>query len=146
MPSPLQSTVFEKPTPLRDGFHLLEDGAPLPPGARSSRGIATAFDPGAPASQMFTGNPRTSMTLSQLAFRNTLMVGGERDIAYSDIDRNLPRATEEGEQAEIWVEESQEQPAAENYSITGRPAGKLFGKSLIDALEIRKANMRSKQR
>ena len=152
MPSPLQDQVVETTTQLRNGFQLTEDGAPLPPGARSSRLMSAAFDPGAPrASQMFTFNPRTNMTMSQLAFRNTLMVGGERDVAYSDIDRHLPRATEEGEQAELWAEEAQQQqqPApmlAEEYTVPGRPAGKLFGKSLIDDLEQRKANMRSKQR
>jgi len=46
-----------------------------------------------------------SLSLSQLAFRNTLVVGGERDVTYSDIDRTLPRATEEGEQMQILIEE-----------------------------------------
>jgi hypothetical protein len=98
-----------------------------------------------------------SLSLSQLAFRNTLVVGGERDVTYSDIDRTLPRATEEGEQMQILIEEPEVEVEVEveevpapvvlaEPSLPGRPAGKLFGKSLIDDLENRKANMRSKQR
>lgn len=156
MPSPLQPTmapVADNSTKMRDGFVLLVDGTPLPPGARSSRLMSSTFEPGAPdASQLFTPNPRTTLSLSQLAFRNTLMVGGERDVTYSDIDRILPRATEEGQQMEIEVEGPPEEVPIperiplEDRSQTGRPAGKLFGKSLIDDLEMRKANMRSKQR
>jgi hypothetical protein len=51
------------------------------------------------------------------------------------------------------IDEVDETPAppvlpvvSEEPSPPGRPAGKLFGKSLIDDLENRKANMRSKQR
>jgi len=97
-----------------------------------------------------------SLSLSQLAFRNTLVVGGERDVTYSDIDRTLPRATEEGVQMQILVEEPEiEELHVEEVPVPAviaepqlpsRPAGKLFGKSLIDDLENRKAKMRSKQR
>jgi hypothetical protein len=154
MPSPLQSTSGPKqpePPKLRDGFHLSTDGPPLPPGARSARAASAAYDPSPVASHLFTPNPRMSLSLSQLAFRNTLMVGGERDVAYSDIDRTLPRATEEGEQMQILDEEPEVDEAPtpvvlEDTSPPGRPAGKLFGKSLIDDLEHRKAQMRSKQR
>ena len=95
-------------------------------------------------------NPRMSLTLSQLTFRNTLMVGGLRDVSYSDIDNVLPRATEEGEQ----IKSPSPEPIAQDLpeiapvsqpSARGRPAGTLFGKSLIDDLEARKAQMRSKQ-
>lgn len=154
MPSPLQYAPGSRPPEppkLRDGFHLSTDGPPLPPGARSGRPNSDAYDPSPVASHLFTPNPRMSLSLSQLAFRNTLVVGGERDVAYSDIDRQLPRATEEGEQMQIVVEEAEEDIAPqrvsmEDTSAPGRPAGKLFGKSLIDDLESRKANMRSKQR
>ena len=50
------------------------------------------------ASNSFTPNPRNSLTLSQLTFRNTLLVDGQRDVAYADIDTRLKRATEDGEQ------------------------------------------------
>lgn len=156
MPSPLQPASGPKepePPKLRDGFHLSTDGPPLPPGARSARATSAAYDPSPVASHLFTPNPRMSLSLSQLAFRNTLMIGGERDVTYSDIDRTLPRATEEGEQMQILIEEPEvdEVPAPapvvlEDHSLPGRPAGKLFGKSLIDDLENRKANMRNKQR
>jgi len=159
MPSPLQPTSGRKeaePPKLREGFHLSTDGPPLPAGARSARATSAAYDPSPIASHLFTPNPRMSLSLSQLAFRNTLMVGGERDVTYSDIDRTLPRATEEGVQMQILVEEPEiEEPHVEDVPIPtviaelqlpGRPAGKLFGKSLIDDLENRKAKMRSKQR
>ncbi|QRW16394.1 hypothetical protein RhiXN_04395 [Rhizoctonia solani] len=91
----------------------------------------------------FTPNPRTSMTLSQLTFRNNLMVDGSRDIAYNDIDQQLRRATSEGEQAEqVWddYDAETEGPQAE------RPAGRLYGRSLMDDLQDRKAQMRGRQR
>jgi hypothetical protein len=159
MPSPLQPTSGRKepePPKLREGFHLSTDGPPLPAGARSARATSAAYDPSPVASHLFTPNPRMSLSLSQLAFRNTLMVGGERDVTYSDIDRTLPRATEEGVQMQILVEEPEiEELHVEEVPVPaviaepqlpGRPAGKLFGKSLIDDLENRKAKMRSKQR
>jgi hypothetical protein len=86
------------------------------------------------------------MTLSQLTFRNTLLIGGQRDISYHDIDSNLRRAEEEGEQIEDDPIEGEKEyemiPEPENV----RPAGKLFGRSLIDDLEARKMNLRSKNR
>jgi len=78
------------------------------------------------------------------------MVGGERDVTYADIDYNLPRATEEGEQMQVLMEQPEdivpERVVLEEPPQVGRPAGKLFGKSLIDDLEQRKAIMRNKQR
>ena len=78
------------------------------------------------------------------------MVGGQRDVAYTDIDADLRRATEEGEQV---VEEFPEEEPARPVTVVvdepesaGRPAGKLYGRSLVDELELRKATMRSKQR
>ena len=154
MPSPLQpnlGSTESEPPKLRNGFHFSTDGPPLPPGARSARATSAAYDPSPVASHLFTPNPRMSLSLSQLAFRNTLVVGGQRDVAYSDIDRTLPRATEEGVQMQILIDEPEvdDVPAPvilEEPSVPGRPAGRLFGKSLIDDLENRKANMRSKQR
>jgi hypothetical protein len=93
-----------------------------------------------------------NLSLSQMTFRNTLHIGGQRD-PYSEVATGLPRATEDGEQIEF---EPPEVPANDNPPPVSpstamgadqtRPAGKLFGKSLIDDLEIRKVQMRSKQR
>lgn len=69
------------------------------------------------------------------------MVGGQRDVSYNDIENHLLRAQSEGEQAPLEDEEKEEEKIEEF-----RPAGKLFGKSLIDDLEARKQEMRSKQR
>jgi hypothetical protein len=102
--------------------------------------LASSSLPGS-SSNPFTANPRQSLTLSQLTFRNSLMVGGQRDVSYNDIEGQLSRAQEEGEQiSKEEEEEIIEQP--EEF----RPAGKLFGKSLIDDLEARKSEIRSKQR
>ena len=153
MPSPLQSTVpAQEPQPVtraHSGFQISTDGPPLPPAARSSRlGIPVA-------SNSFTPNPRASLSLSQLAFRNTLVVGGQRDIAYSDIDRHFPRALKDGEQAYFEIEE-EESPVPSSIPLPPvpptaeleirRPAGKLYGRSLIDNLEHRKLEMRQKAR
>jgi hypothetical protein len=76
------------------------------------------------------------------------MVGGQRDVAYADIDSGLRRAIEDGEQI---IEEVEEEPARPVTVVideveSGRPPGKLYGRSLVDELERRKATMRSKQR
>ena len=137
----------------------MTDGTPLPHGARSNAGrrVSSAGLLGDPtasavpiASNSFTPNPRASLTLSQLTFRNTLMVGGQRDVAYTDIDTGIRRATEDGEQI---VEEFPEEEPARPVTVVvdepenaGRLPGKLYGRSLVDELEHRKATMRSKQR
>ena len=76
------------------------------------------------------------------------MVGGQRDVAYADLDQEFPRATEEGEQVNAPpIEQTPDFPLpVEESSKAGRPAGKLYGTSLIDQLENRKLEMRSKQR
>ncbi|KAJ7228673.1 hypothetical protein GGX14DRAFT_414202 [Mycena pura] len=159
MPSPLQSVsgaAAPVPTQTRDGF-LSSADPPLPPGARSTRRSSAAFstlDPSsAPTpSNLFTPNPRMDLSLSQLTFRNTLLVGGQRDVTYADIDVNLPRAVEDGEQVQqtfpLTEDETMPQSVVppEDTSKPSRPAGKLFGKSLIDDLESRKAEMRMKKR
>ncbi|KAL4075875.1 hypothetical protein J3A83DRAFT_4090059 [Scleroderma citrinum] len=160
MPSPLQSTAPPKqPQPAarpRNGFVTSTDGPPLPPGARSTR-PSSQLEP-LVASNSFTPNPRASLTLSQLAFRNTLVVGGQRDISYADIDRRLPRAAREGEQAKFEDEEEEPEESPPPASIPlppvpppteielKRPAGKLYGWSLIDNLEHRKTEMKQKAR
>ncbi|KAF9221953.1 hypothetical protein BS17DRAFT_709690 [Gyrodon lividus] len=163
MPSPLQSAA---PPPLpppvirpHSGFQTSTDGPPLPPGARSARPSTQSGPALVPiASNSFTPNPRASLSLSQLAFRNTLVVGGERDIAYSDIDRHLPRAVKDGEQAQFEEEEEvrQESPVPTSVPLPPVPppteieirraAGKLYGRSLIDNLEHRKLEMKQKAR
>ncbi|TDL29385.1 hypothetical protein BD410DRAFT_779783 [Rickenella mellea] len=164
MPSPLQSAPAPAPPPpstiQRDGFLMSSDGPPLPPGARTSRSI-TALQPSTSlnvpvASNSFTANPRLSLSASQLLFRNTLMVGGQRDVAYVDIDGRLKRAQEDGEQVEQeWPEEVKPEVDTEVDAVVipveeddkqRRPPGKLYGKSLIDDLEFRKTQIRSKQR
>ncbi|KAJ8086603.1 hypothetical protein PM082_005426 [Marasmius tenuissimus] len=141
MPSPLQST---KPTPApapkgRDGFQVSAD-PPLPPGARASRVPI--------ASNSFTPNPTNDLSLSQLTFRNHLMVDGQRDASFND---SLPRAIEEGEQVRLELDdipvinEPASLPVDDSYPPS-RPAGKLYGRSLIDDLESRKVQMKGKQR
>lgn len=165
MPSPLQNVAPPPPPPPsftpRIGFETSTDGPPLPPGARSANRSSTSLTnymtpASAPiASNSFTPNPRASLTLSQLAFRNTLVVGGQRDIAYSDIDRHLPRAMKEGEQAKF-EEPEEESPVPVSIPLPPvppptetemkRPAGRLYGRSLIDNLEHRKAEIKQKAR
>lgn len=166
MPSPLQNVAPPPPPPPsftpRIGFETSTDGPPLPPGARSANRSSTSLTnymtpASAPiASNSFTPNPRASLTLSQLAFRNTLVVGGQRDIAYSDIDRRLPRAIKDGEQAKFEELEEEESPVPVSLPLPPvppptememkRPAGKLYGRSLIDNLEHRKAEIKQKAR
>lgn len=161
MPSPLQgqNTTTVPSEQAREGFEITTDGPPLPHGARSNTGrrASSAGLLGNPsgsavpiASNSFTPNPRANLTLSQLTFRNTLMVGGQRDVAYTDIDASLRRATEDGEQiVEEFPEEEPVRPVTvvvDEPEGAGRPAGKLYGRSLVDELEHRKATMRSKQR
>jgi hypothetical protein len=78
------------------------------------------------------------------------MVGGQRDVAYADIDTDIRRATEDGEQ--VIDEALREEPArpvtvvVDEPEGNNRPPGKLYGRSLVEVLEQRKAVMRSKQR
>ena len=162
MPSPLQnpgppSSQLDKPT--RSGFIDSSDGRPLPPGARTSRTMSMIFPPSGTipvASNSFTPNPRLSLSATQLLFRNTLLVDGQRDVTYNDIDGNIRRAQEDGEQIKLELpEEMIVAPppppppviiAPPEEAKPGRPPGKFFGRSLIDDLEARKAAIRSKQR
>uniref|UniRef100_A0A0W0FJW2 Uncharacterized protein n=1 Tax=Moniliophthora roreri TaxID=221103 RepID=A0A0W0FJW2_MONRR len=141
MPSPLQSSTPAPPPPPqgRDGFQMSAE-RPLPPGARSTRGPI--------ASNSFTPNPRNDLSLSQMTFRNNLMVDGKRDITFDD---GLPRALEDGQQAQLEFEEGLVIDSAPTIVVGDslaphRPAGKLYGKSLIDDLENRKAQMKGRQR
>jgi len=82
-----------------------------------------------------------------MTFRNTLGLGAEGD---GYISADLPRATEDGQQITL-DDDGSDQPQTsvppDVDDLKGaRPAGKLYGKSLIDDLEDRKAKMRSKQR
>ncbi|KAK7049539.1 hypothetical protein VNI00_005570 [Paramarasmius palmivorus] len=141
MPSPLQSSTPPPPPPPkgRDGFQISTE-PPLPPGARSTRGPI--------ASNSFTPNPHNDLSLSQMTFRNHLAVDGRRDTSFGD---GLPRALEDGQQARF---DPDDDPASEAIPVIAtddslppaRPAGKLYGKSLIDDLEMRKAQMKGRQR
>lgn len=165
MPSPLQNattptTETIKPRP-REGFLDSSDGRPLPPGAKTSGSRMSILDPSSPAnvpvpSNSFTPNPRLSLSASQLLFRNTLMVDGQRDVTYNDIDGDIGRAERDGEQVKLEVlveepivEKPKQSPIADEAipeAKQRRPPGKLYGRSLIDDLEARKAEMRSKKR
>ncbi|KAL0579542.1 hypothetical protein V5O48_002471 [Marasmius crinis-equi] len=142
MPSPLQSTKpASAPVPKgRDGFSVSAE-PPLPPGARTPSRVPIA-------SNSFTPNPTNDLSLSQLTFRNNLMVDGQRDISFSE---DLPRAVEEGEQVQLELEEVPvinepvSMPVDDSFPPS-RPAGKLYGRSLIDDLESRKAHMKGRQR
>ncbi len=103
----------------------------------------------------FTPNPRLGLSASQLLFRNNLTVDGQRDIAHRDIDGKIRRAEKDGEQVQLvlpevvppQVKEATEEPSpTAEAGVPLRPAGKLFGRSLIDDLESRKQQMRNKQR
>ena len=84
------------------------------------------------------------------------MVDGQRDVAYNDIDGYMKRAREDGEQVkQEFAEEEIAKPAAPPPPVIvappeeekrSRAPGKLFGRSLMDDLEARKAAMRNKQR
>jgi hypothetical protein len=158
MPSPLQKPTQgqEVDENMRPGFSMSSDGPPLPAGARTVRRPPMvlgedSLDP--PQDDSFTPNPRMNMSLSQLTFRNHLTVDGQRDVTYSDLENSLVRATEEGQQVPRPVTPEAERALAEAPvplvippHTTGRAAGKLYGRSLIDDLEKRKAEMRGKQR
>ncbi|KAF5322469.1 hypothetical protein D9619_001143 [Psilocybe cf. subviscida] len=169
MPSPLQQAAPPPPPEpkivMREGFEISTDGPPLPPGARTSRRLSSTMslldaanaDPGLVASNSFTPNPLLNLTLSQKTFRNTLAVPGQSSLPYMDGTSALPRATEEGEQVQldggdgarpesVVLPENGLPGLVDPNSKASRPAGKLYGKSLIDDLEQRKATMRSKQR
>jgi len=151
MPSPLQTTLpddFEA-EPVRkvgEGFALSTDGPPLPPGAKSSQRLSSlsALEPISP-SEPFVSNPLHDLSLSQQTFRSTLGIHGK----ISDFDPDLPRATHDGQTVQLnppLESEGLSTNINEIPSFRAKPAGKLFGKSLIDDLEARKANLRSKQR
>lgn len=160
MPSPLQSVTatphLQPEARVRNGFELSTDGPPLPPGARSSRRLsisASILDSSSPipsnplVSNLFTPNPLNDLSLSQKTFRNTL--GAQVGLYIDDI--GIPRATEDGEQIDLDPTPPDDTPVPivlleDTDAFKGRPAGKLYGKSLIDDLESRKANMRGKQR
>jgi len=84
------------------------------------------------------------------------MVGGQRDVAYSDIDSHLPRVMKDGEQVKFEESEGEESPVPASIPLPPvpppteidikRPAGRLYGRSLIDNLEHRKVEMRQKAR
>ena len=145
MPSPLQNSGQEArpPSPTaRDGFQLSRDGPPLPAGARAVR-KSMAFEDLPP--NPFTPNSRASLSLAQLTFRSGLHT---QDNSYSE-NSGIPRATAEGEQARLPSPEPEEIPivaAPPEEKKDRRGPGKLYGRSLIDDLETRKAEMRGKRR
>ncbi|EAU84772.2 hypothetical protein CC1G_00291 [Coprinopsis cinerea okayama7 len=146
MPSPLQSTGPDasQPNIVRDGFQLSRDGPPLPPGARTSRRLSTNLDAVPNPSNSFIPNPTADLSMAQKIFRDTL-IGHAAATGPGGIP---PRAQNDGEQIEFEPPEIDEEQMffGANQGRPTRPAGKLYGKSLIDDLETRKAQMRSKQR
>ncbi|TFK28755.1 hypothetical protein FA15DRAFT_664801 [Coprinopsis marcescibilis] len=148
MPSPLQSSRPPQDEPTREGFQLSRDGPPLPPGARTSRRLSMNLDSVPNPSNSFIPNPAADLSLAQKVFRNTLVAhqGGQ----YLGPESLPPRAINDGEQIEfepppVVVEDETLFYGAEE-ALPKRPAGKLYGKSLIDDLEARKAQMRGRQR
>jgi hypothetical protein len=173
MPSPLQSNEPERPEePPREGFQVASDGRPLPPGFRESVALARpgmrplsgvrSASTAALSGDAYIPNPRLSMSLSQLTFRNQLVAGGSRDVAYADLDRAMPRAERDGEKIDRPLNEEEEALQRELDSRPGLPichqhpappltsirfiVGRLYGKSLMDSLEERKAQLKGKQR
>ncbi|KAJ2931738.1 hypothetical protein H1R20_g5357, partial [Candolleomyces eurysporus] len=148
MPSPLQPVgpQASEENKVRDGFQMSRDGPPLPPGARPmSRRLSSNLDNIPVPSHSFLPNSTADLSYSQKIFRNTLMPGASG----GDGEGLLPRALEEGEQIQFEapaIEEDKELTGTNLPKPTGRPAGKLYGKSLIDDLETRKQQMRNKQR
>lgn len=146
MPSPLQSSkqnVRPPSPPVRDGFQLSRDGPPLPAAARAVR-KSMAFEE-YPPSNPFTPNSRASLSLAQLTFRSGLHT---QDIGYAEND-TIPRATADGEQARLPSPEPEEIPiiaVLPEEKKDRRGPGRLYGRSLIDDLEARKAHMRGKRR
>ena len=146
MPSPLQNSEqnARPPSPtVRDGFQLSRDGPPLPAGARAVR-KSMAFEELLP-SNPFTPNSRATLSLAQLTFRSGLHT---QDSSYSE-NPGIPRATADGEQARLPSPEPEEIPTIvipPEQKKDRRGPGKLYGKSLIDDLEARKAKMRGKRR
>jgi hypothetical protein len=146
MPSPLQTSdqnVRPPSPPARDGFQLSRDGPPLPAGARALRKSMALEE--IPPSNPFTPNSRASLSLAQLTFRSGLHT---QDIGYSE-NVGVPRAINDGEQARLPSPEPEDIPivaAPPEEKKDRRGPGKLYGKSLIDDLEARKAHMRGKRR
>ena len=145
MPSPLQNSEqnARPPSPtVRDGFQFSRDGPPLPAGARAVRKSMTLEElPPNP----FTPNSRATLSLAQLTFRSGLHT---QDIGYSE-SVGIPFATTDGEQARLPSPEPEEIPivnAPPEEKKDRRGPGRLYGKSLIDDLEARKAEMRGKRR
>jgi hypothetical protein len=140
----------EQSVQTRDGFHMSSGEPPLPPSARPTRrsAVLSAIQP---SSSLAPPNPfpglRSNLTLSQMTFRNTLAVDGQNTVA-------PPRATEDGQQVDFPELDEPPKPSPvesvpedqDEMPKPKRPAGKLYGRSLIDNLEDRKIQMRSKQR
>ena len=144
IPAPLQDQQQQPTKPSRMICESSEDTTgprPMPPGAKTTgpRPWSTMFGAGEQGIG-FTPNPRSSLSLAQLTFRNMLMTGGERDVAFADIEANLQRAEGEGVQVDLGLvpEEAPEPPR--------RAPGKLYGHSLMDELEARKNQLEGKQR
>lgn len=159
MPGPLRE-VKTKPDPVdaelkrRGGFADSTGDRPLPVNFRASAAPGVLPGPrplsmvgggaGGLGEMLLPNNPRMSLSTTQLMFRNNLLVGGQRDVSYLDIDNRLARATQEGEKIEVYEEDPN---YIENEFLElHRPTGKLLGKSLMDTLEARKAEIRGKRR
>ncbi|KAF8974763.1 hypothetical protein BDZ97DRAFT_1911915 [Flammula alnicola] len=137
MPSPLQpvatQSAVEPIQNVRDGFELSADGPPLPPGARTSRRLSSSMSileagaaKGLIASNSFIPNPLMDLSSPR-----------RHSVALYPFRVSLRTTKEETLQIPAAVDQN---------SKASRPAGKLYGKCLIDDLESRKAHMRSKQR
>jgi hypothetical protein len=98
-----------------------------------------------PPSNPFTPNSRASLSLAQLTFRSGLH---SQDTGYSE-NVGVPRVTNDGEQVRLPSPEPEDIPiiaVTPEEKTDRRGPGKLYGKSLIDDLEARKAELRGKRR
>jgi hypothetical protein len=156
MPAPLGSPSFNRPlgaTPsigggssIRSGFFAL-DSKPIPSGEslRPSLGhrkssSRSSFIAAASALDI----PGKRLTLAQKTFRASLVVDGKRGKEF------LGGALEEGERGWEWKDEEEDVLDAERRIERGeqeyRGPGALYGRSLMEVLEERKAALKAKQR
>lgn len=159
MPSPLRDRSDPAPPSKVDttrraaGFLDSTDDRPLPVGFRTSVALPTRPGPrplGASQSApgIFPYNPRMSLSTSQMMFRDSLMVGGQRDSSYAadtELGVHMKRAMVDGEKIEIEEGIDPDRLEAE-YQELYRPSGKLLGTSLMDKLEARKNEIKGKRR
>ncbi|CED85519.1 hypothetical protein [Phaffia rhodozyma] len=145
MPAPLDpNSAARVSVDSRPGFVQVEE-KPFPADFTRPRqlGRATSFVSSAAALAI----PNNRLSLAQKTFRASLVVDGKRPASF------LGGALEEGEKASLRPEdtdETEEDILAKQWMARQeddyRAPGQLYGRSLIEVLEERKAALKSKQR